>query len=78
MLPYFNKLLHPDTCSVVVSTWTKIEEVRTLTCNAVFWQHCTLFLSLALEKKNGRGENNICLEYIRSVQLLFNEVDKVT
>ena len=33
---------------------------------------------LALEKKNGTGENNICLKYIRSVQWLLLEGDKVT
>ena len=33
---------------------------------------------LALDKKNGRVENNICLKYIRLVQRLLHEGDKVT
>ena len=33
---------------------------------------------LALEKKNGSGKKMICFKYIRSVQLLLFEGDKVT
>ena len=49
--------------------------------DCIIFRNCTLFLNiyvLALEKKNGRGENSIYLKYIRSVQSLLHEGDKVT